>query len=232
MVINFKRVLLKLSGESLAGQSGFGIDSKNCEKVVKMIKNCLNFDVEIGLVIGAGNFWRGRTGTQISRVQSDKMGILATAMNALAFSDILSKNGVKSCIQSSIEIKGIVPAFSTISAIDALEEKKIVIFSCGTGLPFFSTDTVAAVRAAEIGADVILKATTVDGVYSADPKADENATRYDSISFNEILSKNLKFMDMTAISLCRDVHIPVVAFKFEDLEKVVSGEKKGTYVFN
>ena len=230
--MKFKRILLKLSGESLAGENGFGIDPNKCQKVAEVIKKCTDFGVQMGIVIGAGNFWRGRTGTHISRTESDKIGILATAMNAIAFSDVLSKNGVKSCVQSALEIKGLVSAFSVSESLRALDEKKVVIFSCGIGAPFFSTDTAAALRAAEIEADAILKATTVDGVYSSDPKIDKNAKKYEKISFDEILSKNLKFMDMTAISLCRDCSIPVVVFNFKDIYEIVSGEKSGTYVHN
>ena len=229
--MNFKRVILKLSGESLANSNGFGINSENCHKVANMIKSLFDAKIQIGLVIGAGNFWRGRTGTQISRVKSDKMGILATAMNALAFSDILNNIGIKSLIQSSIEIQGIVPAFSADDTINALENEKIVIFSCGIGSPFFSTDTIAALRAAEINAEVILKATTVDGVYSSDPKTDKNAVKYDKIAFDEVLNKNLNVMDMTAISLCKEAKIPILVFKFEEISKITSENQIGTYIF-
>jgi len=229
--LKFKRALLKLSGESLANSSGFGVDADNCLKVAKMIKKCVDQGLELAIVIGAGNFWRGRTGTQISRVKSDKMGILATGMNALAFSDVLSKQGMKCCIQSSLEVKGILPSFSVCDSVNALEEKKIVLFSCGTGSPFFSTDTAAALRAAEINADIILKATTIDGVYSSDPKVDKNASKYDKVSFDEVLQKKLNIMDMTAISLCRDIPIPVLVFNFEDIEKAILGENVGTLIF-
>jgi len=229
--MNFKRVILKLSGESLANSNGFGINSENCHKVANMIKSLFDAKIQIGLVIGAGNFWRGRTGTQISRVKSDKMGILATAMNALAFSDILNNIGIKTLIQSSVEIQGIVPAFSADDTINALENEKIVIFSCGIGSPFFSTDTIAALRAAEINAEVILKATTVDGVYSSDPKTDKNAVKYDKIAFDEVLNKNLNVMDMTAISLCKEAKIPILVFKFEEISKITSENQIGTYIF-
>ncbi|MBO6127197.1 MAG: UMP kinase [Clostridia bacterium] len=229
--MNFKRVILKLSGESLANSNGFGINSENCHKVANMIKSLFDAKIQIGLVIGAGNFWRGRTGTQISRVKSDKMGILATAMNALAFSDILNNIGIKTLIQSSIEIKSIIPAFSVDDTVNALENNKIVIFSCGIGSPFFSTDTIAALRAAEINADIILKATTVDGVYSGDPKINKNSVKYDKITFDEVLSKNLKVMDMTAISLCKEAKISILVFKFEDISKIISENKIGTYIY-
>ena len=229
--MNFKRVVLKLSGESLANSNGFGVNSENCYKVANMIKSLFDAKIQIGLVIGAGNFWRGRTGTQISRVKSDKMGILATAMNALAFSDILNNIGIKTLIQSSVEIRGIVPAFSADDTINALEDEKIVIFSCGIGSPFFSTDTIAALRAAEINAEVILKATTVDGVYSSDPKTDKNAVKYDKIAFDEVLNKNLNVMDMTAISLCKEAKIPILVFKFEEISKITSENQIGTYIF-
>ncbi len=229
--MNFKRIILKLSGESLANSNGFGVNSENCYKVANMIKSLFDAKIQIGLVIGAGNFWRGRTGTQISRVKSDKMGILATAMNALAFSDILNNIGIKSLIQSSVEIRGIVPAFSADDTINALENEKIVIFSCGIGSPFFSTDTIAALRAAEINAEIILKATTVDGVYSSDPKTDKNAVKYDKIAFDEVLNKNLNVMDMTAISLCKEAKIPILVFKFEEISKITSENQIGTYIF-
>ena len=229
--MNFKRVILKLSGESLANSNGFGVNSENCHKIANMIKKIFDAKIQIGLVIGAGNFWRGRTGTQISRVKSDKMGILATAMNALAFSDILNNIGIKTLIQSSIEIKSIVPAFSVDDTVSALENNKIVIFSCGIGSPFFSTDTIAALRAAEINADIILKATTVDGVYSGDPKINKNSVKYDKITFDEVLTKNLKVMDMTAISLCKEASIPILIFKFEDISKIISENQIGTYVY-
>ena len=228
--MNFKRILLKLSGESLAGENGFGIDSEKCLKIVKMIKKCININLEISMVIGAGNFWRGRTGTQITRINSDKMGILATAMNALAFSDILEKNGIESIIQSSKEIQGIVPAFLISDAIKALKKKKVVLFSCGIGSPFFSTDTAAALRASEISADAVLKATTVDGVYSSDPRLDKNAVKYDFVTYDEVIEKNLRVMDMTAISLCRETKIPILVFKFDDLEKIILGQNLGTYI--
>lgn len=229
--MNFKRIILKLSGESLANSNGFGVNSENCHKVANMIKSLFDAKIQIGLVIGAGNFWRGRTGTQISRVKSDKMGILATAMNALAFSDILNNIGIKTLIQSSIEIRGIVPAFSADDTINALEDEKIVIFSCGIGSPFYSTDTIAALRAAEINAEIILKATTVDGVYSSDPKTDKNAVKYDKIAFDEVLNKNLNVMDMTAISLCKEAKIPILVFKFEEISKITSENQIGTYIF-
>ena len=228
--MKFKRILLKLSGESLANDNGFGINSDNCSKIVKIIKKCIDMHLEIAIVIGAGNFWRGRVGTQITRVNSDKMGILATAMNALAFSDILEVNGISSLIQSSKYIDGIVPSFFVSDTIRALKEKKIVIFSCGIGSPFFSTDTAAALRASEINADAIFKATTTDGVYSSDPKLDKNAVKYDSISFDEVLERKLQIMDMTAVSLCRDTEIPILVFKFDDLERIISGDNLGTWI--
>lgn len=228
--MKFKRILLKLSGESLANSNGFGVNSENCLKIANEIKKCLDKGLEIGLVIGAGNFWRGRTGTHISRTQSDKMGILATAMNALAFSDILSKIGVDCCIQSSLSIQGVLPPFSISDAVSYLEQKKVVLFSCGLGSPFFSTDTAAALRAAEINADALLKATTIDGVYSADPKLDKNAVKYDKVTFDEVLQNHLNVMDMTAISLCRDIPVPVLIFNFNDLENAILFGNVGTFI--
>ena len=228
--MKFKRILLKLSGESLANSNGFGVNSENCLKIANEIKKCLDKGLEIGLVIGAGNFWRGRTGTHISRTQSDKMGILATAMNALAFSDILSKIGVDCCIQSSLSIQGVLPPFSISDAVSYLEQKKVVLFSCGLGSPFFSTDTAAALRAAEINADALLKATTIDGVYSADPKLDKNAVKYDKVTFDDVLQNHLNVMDMTAISLCRDIPVPVLIFNFNDLENAILFGNVGTFI--
>lgn len=228
--MKFKRVLLKLSGESLS--SGFGIDKGHCESVSSSIKKCVNLGLEVSIVIGGGNFWRGRTGTEISRIKSDHMGMLATSMNALCLSDFLERLKIKTLIQSSVKIGGILRCFSIDGTLKALKKGKVVIFSSGIGEPFFSTDTCAALRACEIRADVIFKATNVDGIYSADPKIDKSAKKYNSISFDEVLEKNLNVMDMTAISLCRENNIPVLVFKFDDLERVARGENLGSFVSN
>lgn len=228
--MKFKRVLLKLSGESLS--SGFGIDRKQCESVSRSIKKCVGLGLELAIVIGGGNFWRGRTGTEISRIRSDQMGMLATSMNALCLSDFLERLKIKTLIQSSVGINGILKRFSIDDTLKALKKGKVVIFSSGIGEPFFSTDTCAALRAGEIRADAIFKATNVDGIYSADPKIDKEAKKYASISFDEVLEKNLKVMDMTAISLCRENNIPILVFKFDDLERVSGGANLGSLVSN
>ena len=228
--MKFKRILLKLSGESLS--NGFGIDKKHCESVSRSIKKCVDLGIELAVVIGGGNFWRGRTGTEISRIRSDQMGMLATSMNAICLSDFLERLKIKILVQSSVKISGILRRFSIDDTLKALKKGKVVIFSSGIGEPFFSTDTCAALRACEIRADAIFKATNVDGIYSADPKVDKGAKKYDSVSFDEVLKKNLRVMDMTAISLCRENNIPVLVFKFDDLERVIRGENLGSLVSN
>ena len=228
--MKFKRILLKLSGESLS--NGFGIDKKHCESVSRSIKKCVDLGIELAIVIGGGNFWRGRTGTEISRIRSDQMGMLATSMNAICLSDFLERLKIKTLIQSSVKITGILRRFFIDDTLKALKKGKVVIFSSGIGEPFFSTDTCAALRACEIRADAIFKATNVDGIYSADPKVDKGAKKYDSVSFDEVLKKNLRVMDMTAISLCRENNIPVLVFKFDDLERVIRGENLGSLVSN
>lgn len=228
--MKFKRVLLKLSGESLS--NGFGIDKNRCKSVSNSIKKCVDLGLELAIVIGGGNFWRGRTGTEISRIKSDQMGMLATSMNALCLSDFLERLKIKTLIQSSVGINGIVKRFSIDDTLKALKKRKVVIFSSGIGEPFFSTDTCASLRACEIRADAIFKATNVDGIYSADPKVDESAKKYNSISFDEVLEKSLRVMDMTAISLCRENNISILVFRFDDLERIARGENIGSIVSN
>lgn len=228
--MKFKRILLKLSGESLS--CGFGIDKNRCECVSRSVKKCLDLGLEVAIVVGAGNFWRGRSGTDVSRIRSDQMGMLATTMNAICLSDFLERFGIKSLVQSSVEISGVVRKFSLDDTLKSLKEHKVIIFSFGIGEPFFSTDTCASLRACEIGADAVLKATNIDGIYSSDPKIDKGAKKYDLVSFDEVLQKKLNVMDMTSISLCRENNIPILIFKFEDIERVVKGEKVGSMISN
>lgn len=231
----YQRVLLKISGEALAGDAGRGLDFDVIGRVAKVIKKCVGSGVQVGVVVGGGNFWRGVKdgGDKMVRVRADHMGMLATAINALAVADVLEQNGVEVRVQTAIEMRSIAEPYIRSKAIRHLERGRVVIFGCGTGNPFFSTDTAAVLRAAEIGADVILLAKNIDGVYSADPKKDAGAVKYDSITYDEVLSKHLEVMDTTATSLSMDNHIPVMVFALKDPEniyRVVMGEKIGTSV--
>ena len=229
----YKRVLLKLSGEALAGEKKNGIDPDVIGDICDKIKIVKQMGVEVAIVVGGGNFWRGKYGTQMERTTSDYMGMLATVMNGLALQDALEARGMYTRVQTAIEMRQIAEPYIKRKALKHLEKGRIVIFSCGTGNPYFTTDTKAALRAAEIEADVILVAKTIDAVYSADPKIDKNAIRYDRITYLDILNKDLKVMDSTATSLCRDNKIPLIVFGINDPEnivKAVKGEKIGTLV--
>ena len=229
----YKRILLKLSGEALAGENKTGIDPKVLGSICDEIQKVKQMGVEIAIVVGGGNFWRGKYGTQMERTTSDYMGMLATAMNGLALQDALEARGMYTRVQTAIEMRQIAEPYIKRKALKHLEKGRIVIFSCGTGNPYFTTDTTAALRAAEIEAEVILVAKTIDAVYSADPKIDKNAIRYDKISYLDILNKDLKVMDSTATSLCRDNKIPLIVFGINDpdnLVRAVKGEKIGTLV--
>jgi len=231
--LKYKRVLLKLSGEALAGDKKTGINPEVLGKICDKIKELVDLGVEVGIVVGGGNFWRGRFGTDMERTTSDYMGMLATAMNGLALQDTLEARGVYTRLQTAIEMREVAEPYIKRKAWKHLEKGRIVIFSCGTGNPYFTTDTAAALRAAEIEADAILVGKTIDGVYSADPKVDPNAVKYDEITYLDILNKDLKVMDSTAISLCRDNNIPLVVFGIEEPEniiKIVKGETIGTLV--
>lgn len=233
--LKYKRVLLKVSGEALAGEKHFGFDFNVVSKVCDVIKQCVDMGVEVGVVIGGGNFWRGvKDGAgHVERVSADRMGMLATAMNCLAFADVLRQSGVDAKVMTAVDIQGVGERYSTDKANEYLEAGKVVMFGCGTGSPFFSTDTAAVLRAAEIGADAILLAKNIDGVYSADPKVDENAVKYDSISYDEVLARHLAVMDSTATSLAMDNSIPVIVFALaepENIVRVLRGEKLGTTV--
>ena len=231
--LKYKRILLKLSGEALAGEAGRGIDVDTIGKICDEIKKVVDLGIEVAIVVGGGNFWRGKYGHQMERTTSDYMGMLATAMNALALQDAIEARGVHTRVQTAIEMRQIAEPFIKRKATRHLEKGRVVIFACGVGSPFFSTDTGAALRAAEIGADVILFAKTIDGVYSADPKLDKTAVKYDEITYLDILNKDLKVMDSTATSLCRDNKIPVIVFGLnepENIVKIVKGEKIGTII--
>lgn len=231
--ILYKRVLLKLSGEALAGDNKTGIDSETVGNICDQIKILEDLGVEVGIVVGGGNFWRGKYGQEMERTTSDYMGMLATTMNGLALQDALEARGLKTRVQTAIEMRQIAEPYIRRKAVKHLEKGRVVIFTCGTGSPYFSTDTGAALRAAEINAEVILLAKTIDGVYSADPKIDKTAVKYDEITYTDILTKDLKVMDSTATALCRDNKIPLMVFgidKPENMVKIVKGEKIGTIV--
>ncbi len=231
----YKRILLKLSGEVLAGEEGYGIDSKALLKISKEIKDVWELGVEVAIVIGGGNIFRGISGTEtgIDRATGDYMGMLATLINALALQSALEKLGVPTRVMTPFEIRQLAEPYIRRRAVRHLEKKRVVIFAGGTGNPFFTTDTAAALRAAEINADVILKATKVDGVYDKDPVKFSDATKFDKISYIEVLEKGLKVMDSTSISLCMDNGIPIIVFSVLEsgnIKKVVLGKKVGTLV--
>jgi uridylate kinase len=233
--LKYKRVLLKVSGEALAGAASRGLDFEVIEKVCDVIARCNVEGVQVGIVVGGGNFWRGlKDGKGMhERTRADHMGMLATTINCLALADILEQKGVNVRVQTAIEMRAIAEPYIRSRAIRHLEKGRVVIFGCGTGNPFFSTDTAAVLRAAEIDADVILLAKNIDGVYSADPRQDPSAVKYDSISYDDVLAKHLQVMDSTATSLSMDNSIPVILFALEDPEnilRVVHGEKIGTIV--
>ena len=232
----FKRILLKLSGEALEGNQGYGIDPSRLEAYAHEIESVRSLGVEVAVVMGGGNIYRGLQGTGkgMDRVQGDYMGMLATVMNGLALQDAMRVAGMAARVQSALVIEQVVEPYIRGRAIRYLEQGRTVIFAGGTGNPFFTTDTAAALRGAEIGAEIVLKATKVDGIYTADPKKDPSATRYDQISFNEVMSKNLAVMDATAFALCRDRKLPINVFsifKPGALKRVVLGEKEGTFVY-
>ena len=231
----YKRVLIKISGEALAGEKKTGYDFEFVTKVCETVKKCVDMGVEIGIVVGGGNFWRGvKDGAgKVERVSADRMGMLATAINCLAVADVLKQVGAKANVQTAVDIQGVGERYSTTEAIKHLENGEVVMFGCGTGSPFFSTDTAAVLRAAEIGADAILLAKNIDGVYSADPRTNPDAVKYDSITYDEVLAQHLAVMDTTATSLAMDNNIPVIVFALADPENIVrvlNGEKIGTEV--
>lgn len=231
--IKYKRILLKLSGEVLAGEKKTGIDVEVLGRICDEIKKVVQLGVQVAIVVGGGNFWRGRYGHQMERTTADYMGMLATAMNGLALQDALEARGLYSRVQTAIEMREIAEPYIKRKALKHLEKGRVVIFACGTGNPYFTTDTAASLRAAEMDADVILLGKSIDAVYSADPEKDPTAQKYDQISYLDILNQDLKVMDSTATSLCKDNNIPLVVFGIDDPEnivRVVKGEKIGTIV--
>jgi uridylate kinase len=235
-VQQYKRIVLKLSGEAMAGEKGFGLSPEIIKTVAKQVKEVVELGVEVAVVVGGGNIWRGKIGSEMGmdRATADYMGMLATVMNSLALQDSLEKQGVESRVLSSIEMRQVAEPYIRRRAIRHLEKKRVVIFAAGTGNPYFSTDTTAALRAAEIEADVILMAkNNVDGVYSADPKTDPTAVKYDELSYFEVIQQGLQVMDSTASTLCMDNDIPLVVFSIMEngnIKRAVLGEKIGTVV--
>ncbi len=231
----FKRVLLKLSGESLMGDDAYGINRDTVNSIVLQVKEIVQMGVQVGIVIGGGNIFRGvaPAAEGMDRATADYMGMLATVMNAMALQDAMKHAGVPARVQSALNIEAVAEPYIRGKAIRYLEEGKVVIFGAGTGNPFFTTDTAAALRGVEIDAEIVLKATKVDGIYTADPKKDPSATRYDHVTYDEAILKNLKVMDATAFTLCRDQKMPIAVFSiFKEgaLKRVILGENEGTRV--
>ena len=229
----YKRILVKLSGEALAGEKGYGIDTDVLQKVADQLEKVYNTGVEMGIIIGAGNIWRGRQGTNMDRTTADHMGMLATVLNSLALQDVLEKRGVPTRLQTALTITRVAEPYILRKAMRHLEKKRIVIFACGTGNPYFSTDTAAALRAAEIGAEAILLAKNVDGIYDSDPKKNPDAKKFDEISYMQVIERGLAAMDTTAITLCMENKIPIVAFALNEENSILrasQGERIGTII--
>ena len=233
MGLRFKRIMLKISGEALSAKQGFGINSEVLGNISDKVKSAWDLGIEIGIVVGGGNFWRGRSSNDMDRTTADHMGMLATIMNSLALQDALESRGVPTRVQTAIDMPRIAEPYIRRKAVRHLEKNRVVIFACGTGNPYFSTDTAAALRAAEIDADVILLAKNVDAVYDSDPKKNPDAKRFDKISYFEVLQRQLGVMDSTASTLCMDNNIPLMVFSInepENIIKVLNGENVGTFV--
>ena len=231
----YKRVLLKLSGEALAGDKKIGLDYSIITKICESIKKCADAGVQMGIVVGGGNFWRGRSSGAMDRTRADHIGMLATTMNALAVADVLESQGVDVRVQTAISMPQVAEPYIRNKSVRHMEKGRIVIFGCGTGNPFFSTDTASTLRAAEIEADIVLKATMVDGVYDKDPNKYDDAVKYDELSFNDILVKNLAVMDSTAASMCKDNNIPILVFNLKRPDNIFDacmGKKVGTIVID
>ena len=229
----FKRVLLKLSGEALAKDVDGIYNHGFIDEIAQVVKKCVDSGVEIGVVVGAGNIWRGRQGVNMDRVRADHMGMLATVINSLALQDAFERAGVTTRVMTAVEMKSMAEPYIRNRAVRHLEKGRVTIFGCGLGSPYFSTDTAAVLRAAEIGADVVLLAKNIDGVYTADPRKDASATKIDEITYQEILSRGLAAMDSTATSFCMDNHIPILVFGLDDPDNIyraVMGEEIGTIV--
>ena len=229
----YKRILLKISGEALAGEQGFGLDFDTVVRICESVRKCADMGVEIGIVVGGGNFWRGRSHDKMDRARADHMGMLATVINSLALADGLEQLGVPVRVQTGIAMQEIAEPYIRNRAVRHMEKGRVVVFGCGTGNPFFSTDTAAALRAAEIDADIIFKATNVDGVYDSDPKKNPDAKKFDTLSYLDVLNNGLQVMDSTAASLCMDNNISILVFNLNDPDNIVraaAGEQAGTIV--
>ena len=234
MGLKYNRILLKISGEALGGEKGMGFDEAAMDAICGGVKKAYDLGVQIGIVVGGGNFWRGRTSGRMERTLADKIGMLATVMNALAVSDKLAQLGVPSEVFSSIEMPKVAPVFDRGAALAAMEAGKVAVFGGGTGNPFFSTDTASALRAVEVSADVMCKATMVDGVYDKDPHKYPDAKKYDTLTFSKVLEDQLAVMDGTAATLCRDNRLPILVFDLADpdnIARAVQGENVGTLVY-
>lgn len=233
MSVTYRRIMLKISGEALAGKNGFGIDYDTVVEICKSVKKCVELGMQVGIVVGGGNFWRGRTSGRMDHTRADHMGMLATVINSLALADALETLEVNVRVQTAITMQAIAEPYIRNRAVRHMEKGRVVIFGCGTGNPFFSTDTAAALRAAEVEAEIIFKATMVDGVYDKDPNKFDDAVKYDMLSFSEVLNNKLSVMDMTAASLCRDNKMPILVFSMKDPENIyraACGENIGTIV--
>ena len=233
MSAKYKRVLLKVSGEALAGENHFGLNEETIAEISQNIKKVVDMGVQVSIVVGGGNFWRGRSGENMDRTRADHMGMLATTINALALCSALENAGVETRVQTAIEMRAIAEPYIRSKAIRHLEKGRVVIFGCGTGNPFMSTDTAAALRAVETEAEIILLAKKVDAVYDSDPNVNPNAKKYDYLSFSDVLGKELGVMDSTAASMCRDNKMPILVFGLDDPENIiraVNGENIGTLV--
>lgn len=231
--LKYKRILLKLSGEAMAGEAKMGLDFDTVLKFAEAVKECAELGTEIAIVVGGGNFWRGRTSGKMDRTRADHMGMLATAINALGLADALEQLGCEVRVQTGIAMNQIAEPYIRNRAVRHLQKGRVVIFGCGTGNPFFSTDTAAALRAAEIEADIIFKASMVDGIYDSDPKKNPDAVRFDKLTYLDVLNKDLKVMDSTAATLCMDNNIPILVFNLQDPHNIVRaamGESIGTIV--
>ena len=221
----YKRILLKISGEALAGDAKSGIDFDTVERVCASVKKCVDLGVQIAIVVGGGNFWRGRSSGEMDRTRADHMGMLATTINALALGDGLEKAGIDSRVMTAIAMHEVAEPYIRNKAVSHLNKGRVVVFGCGSGNPFFSTDTAAALRAAEINADIIFKATNVDGVYDSDPKTNPAAVKYDELRVIDVLNQGLHVMDSTAASLCMDNNIPILVFNMDDTDNIVRAVK-------
>lgn len=233
MQTKYKRVLLKISGEALAGENGFGLDYSTVQHICASVKDAAATGVELGIVVGGGNFWRGRSNEAMERTRADHIGMLATVMNALAVADALEQMGVEVRVQTALTMTQVAEPYIRNRAIRHMEKGRVVIFACGTGNPFFSTDTASALRAVEINAEIVFKATMVDGVYDKDPKKYSDAVKYDRLSFTKVLNDQLQVMDSTAATLCRDNNMPILVFDImgkDNLVRAIKGENVGTLV--